>query len=172
MANRKPQKNDKGGKRRRNDGSFVQASVKDIYNDWKKHYESFTIEVVQEANKMKHMILNLQWLDKLVKFRREGIDNYDETNIDFIEKIDGRPKSKDLLEAELDLNIFSYNSQLTEYTRLREKFIKEHKFTEEQVKEILEDKFDLIAWQDNYVKSKLSEINPTTEEDKDDSKPE
>ena len=158
----------KNGKRVTKKGKFVVPTVEEQARDRKQYLESKEIEMIQDADNLRHMWLTLLYQDLKLQWRMDQLENAIEKNNETegvndysYEAEYGMFKPVDLVKAEIDIATNIYNTQLREYTHLRDKFFKEYGFTEDEINTVLENKIDIRKKAKDVVKGKAenSKVN-------------
>lgn len=140
----------KGGRRKDGRGKFVIPTPQEQANDRAHYLDSVIQQTVVDGDKMLQMMLNINYRAILIEFRRTQLgldkDYNDSGKIVITEQFNSTLKPADLLRSELDLDLFVYKTQIREFENLKDKFVKQYKFSSADINSILKGYFNWSDW--------------------------
>lgn len=134
------------GRRTDKKGKFVKPTSKEIMADRQEFMDSYIVGVIHEAQEVIKLQVKLRYMEELIKWRKIQLNSDD-----IKEKFNGGTYPKGLFGAALDLSITEFNEGIRVYNTLHTKFLKEYKFTEDDMKLVRAKKFDFEKWRKKYL---------------------
>lgn len=147
---KKQQSPAKGSRRKSKKGKFIVPTVEEMNQDRHDYMEQRKSMIIKDGDGMLSQRLNINYRETLINFRREqlGMDTEFKivNDVNIQEHHEGALKSVEMLTVELDIDLYIYKTQIREYERMKEKFVKEYKFSTIDIQLILQGTFDWITW--------------------------
>lgn len=144
-------KNLKGGKRVKKGGEYVVPSMDQQKTDRKQYINGMTRDIIRNSEYMRSLHYKLILSERIIEFQKSEIESGIITM-----HWEGIICPKDIMESRLNININDHHNMLMEYSRLKSGIIEY--LTEEELLNFLNHKFDIIKWQEDYIKSKTEEL--------------
>ncbi len=150
-------------KKQRQRAKFTIPDKDEIMRDRDVMITQSTVEIVKDGDNMSNIRHLLEISESIINFRLSQLGlnkawtQTDKPNIQ--ELFEGAPKPESILKAELAMNVYDYKREVLAFEKLKDKFLKQHKFEEDDVLSIMAGDYDWTNWSKEFKEKQLNETS-------------